>query len=258
MFKPKTEKIENIAKSKQKVLKQLESIFDEETRIYIDYANVRPWSVKLGWHIDLKRLKQFLDSFDNITSVNFYNGYLEGNERSEKEKKEVENSKYVLRTKPVKIMNFSINTSSIAKDSTVLLDQFIRRSLLRKYEISAVEYLNDRFKDMNKKGEFFIEDRKCNFDVEIGVDMLLDCERNNAKTFILWSGDSDFADSVEKLMSAGKKVILFATARKVSKELSALRDRGLLIFDIQKIRNFICWNREIECKRDPNKEAPKL
>lgn len=258
MFKPKTEKIENIAKSKQKVLKQLESIFDEETRIYIDYANVRPWSVKLGWHIDLKRLKQFLDSFDNITSVNFYNGYLEGNERSEKEKKEVENSKYVLRTKPVKIMNFSINTSSIAKDSTVLLDQFIRRSLLRKYEISTVEYLNDRFKDMNKKGEFFIEDRKCNFDVEIGVDMLLDCERNNAKTFILWSGDSDFADSVEKLMSAGKKVILFATARKVSKELSALRDRGLLIFDIQKIRNFICWNREIECKRDPNKEAPKL
>ncbi|MBU4480428.1 NYN domain-containing protein, partial [Patescibacteria group bacterium] len=205
-----------------------------------------------------KRLKQFLDSFDTIESVNFYNGYLEGDARSEKEKKEVENSKYTLRTKPVKIMNFSIDTSSISKDSTALLDQFVRRSLLRKYEIGTIEYLNEQFGDMNKKGIFFIQDRKCNFDVEIGVDMLIDSERNNAETFVLWSGDSDFADSVEKLMSAGKKVFLFATARKVSRELSALRDKGLLIFDIQKIRDFICWNREVECKEDPNKGTPKL
>ncbi len=99
---------------------------------------------------------------------------------------------------------------------------------------------------------------KCNFDVEIGVDMLLDCERNSGQTFILWSGDSDFADPVEKLMSAGKKVILFATARKVSTELSALTEKGLMIFDIQKIRNFICWKRELERKRDPDEGAPKL
>ena len=111
---------------------------------------------------------------------------------------------------------------------------------------------------MNKGGEYFIEDMKCNFDVEIGVDMLLDCERNNAQTFILWSGDSDFADSIEKLIGAGKRVILFATTRKVSKELSALADKGLMIFDIQKIRDFICWKKELERKGDPSKGAPKL
>ena len=258
MFKPKTERIENIAKDKEEVISQLESIFANKTRVYIDYANVRPWSEKLEWHIELKRLKQFLDSFDTVEAVNFYNGYLAGNDRSENEKSEAENCKYILRTKPVKIMSFSIDASSILADSTVLLDQFVRRALLKKYEISTVEYLNERFKDMNKKGEYFIEDMKCNFDVEISVDMLLDCERNVADTFILWSGDSDFADPVEKLMSAGKKVILFATARKVSKELSALSSKGLLIFDIQKIRDFICWKRELERKRDPNKEAPKL
>jgi uncharacterized LabA/DUF88 family protein len=246
MFTPKTEKIKKVAENKQEVIKQLESIFDKNTRIYIDYANVRPWSVKLGWHIDLKRLKQFLDSFDNIEAVNFYNGYLAGNERSENEKRETENCKYVLRTKPVKMITLSINASSILQDSTILLDQFVRRALLKKYEISTIEYLNERFKDMNKKGEYFIEDMKCNFDVEIGVDMLLDCERNNAETFILWSGDSDFADPINKLISAGKKVILFATARKVSKELSALSERGLMIFDIQKIRDFICWKKEFD------------
>lgn len=245
MFKPKTERIENISREKQDVIQQLETIFVGNARVYIDYANVRPWSDKLGWHIEIKRLKQFLDSFDNIKAVNFYNGYLAGSDRSEKEKTEAEDNKYILRTKPVKIMNFSINASSVPSDSTALLDQFIKRSLIRKYEVSTIEYLNERFRDMNKKGELYVEDRKCNFDVEIGVDMLLDCERNNADTFVLWSGDSDFADSIEKLIAAGKKVVLFATARKVSRELSALSSDGLMIFDIQKIRDFICWKKEL-------------
>lgn len=258
MFTPKTDRIKNIAEYKQEVITQLESIFIGKTRVYIDYANVRPWSEKLGWHIELKRLKQFLDSFDTVEAVNFYNGYLAGNERSEKEKTEAENNKYFLRTKPVKILKLSVDTSSVLPDSTVLLSQFISRALLKKYEITTIEYLNERFKDMNKKGEYFIEDMKCNFDVEIGVDMLLDCERNSAETFVLWSGDSDFADPIEKLMSAGKKVILFATARKVSKELSVLVDKGLMIFDIQKIRDFICWKKELERKGDPGKGAPKL
>src|SRR3989344_2251378 len=233
MFTPKTERIGDVAKVKAEIIAQLGTIFDRKTRIYIDYANVRPWSERLKWHIDLKRLKQFLDSFDTIEAVNFYNGYLAGNERSENEKKESENCKYVLRTKPVKIMNFSIDASSVAPDSTVLLDQFIRRALLRKYEVGTIEYLNQRFSDMNKKGVYFIEDMKCNFDVEIGVDILLDYERNGTETFVLWSGDSDFADPIQKLLKAGKRVILFATARKISKELSALTSEGLIIFDIQ-------------------------
>lgn len=54
----------------------------------------------------------------------------------------------------------------------------------------------------------------------------------------------------------GKNVLLFATARKVSSELNALQHkngddsegegkRGLFIFDIQKIKDFVCWPREI-------------
>ena len=101
MFQAKTDRIKEIVKDKQEVVAQLESIFEKKTRIYIDYANVRPWSEKLGWHIDLKRLKQFLDSFDTVEAVNFYNGYLAGNNRSEKEKKDAEDNKYFLRTKPV-------------------------------------------------------------------------------------------------------------------------------------------------------------
>ncbi|MFH1896120.1 MAG: NYN domain-containing protein [bacterium] len=258
MFNPKTDKIEKIARSRQGIVKQLDNFFEVPTRFYIDYANVRPWSNKLKWHIDLGRLKQFLDSFSTIEAVNFYNGYIESSPRSRKEIQVLENHKYTVRTKPVKIMRFPIDASSISQDSTALLGQFIRRALLRKYEVGTIEYLNDRFRDMNKKGEYYIEDRKCNFDVEIGVDMLLDLEKTDTEHFVLWSGDSDFADPLDKLLKAGKKVSLFATARRVSRELSELRGGGLIVFDIKKIRNFICWNKEIESKEDLSEEAPKL
>lgn len=253
MFAPKTDKIKKIAESNPRVIKQMEDIFSASTRMYIDYANVRPWSDKLRWHVDLKRLKQFLDSFNAIEAVNFYNGYLEGDERSEKEKSEVENQNYIVRAKPVKIMKLTINASSIPSDSTALLNQFVRRALLRKYEIGTIEYLNERFKDMNKKGEYYIEDRKCNFDVEIGTDMLLDCERNGTETFVLWSGDSDFADPLEKLLKTGKKVVLFATAGRIARELNELRSAGLEIFDIFHLREFICWPKESYYKstKDP-------
>ncbi|MDP1721795.1 MAG: NYN domain-containing protein [Candidatus Gottesmanbacteria bacterium] len=244
MFSPKTEKIKGIAKDRQEVICKLDSVFNAKTRIYIDYANVRPWSNKLGWHIDTKRLKQFLDSFNTIEAINFYNGYIEGNQQSEKEIKEIENQKYIVRTKPVKIMRFSIDASSVSLDSTALLNHFIKRSLLRKYEVSTIEYLNERFKDMNRKGEYYIEDRKCNFDVEIGVDMLLDLHLGKIGTFVLWSGDSDFTDPLQRILREGKRAILFATAGRISRELSDLRRSGLEIFDIGDLKEFICWLRE--------------
>ena len=198
------------------------------------------------------------ESFSALAAVNIYNGYMMDDIQSEQEIKEIEQMHYIVRTKPVKVMQFSIDVSSIPPDSTVLVEQFIRRALLRRYEVGTIEYLNERFRDMNKKGMYTIEDRKCNFDVEIGVDMLLDLERTKTTTFVLWSGDSDFADPLLKLLRAGKKVFLFATARRISRELNALRHDGLIIFDIQKIRGFICWKREMQSKGDPGKGAPKL
>ena len=139
-----------------------------------------------------------------------------------------------------------IDYTSIKPDSPALLGKFIRKCLLKKYDLETIEYLNKKFKELNDKGQMYIEDRKCNFDVEIGRDMLLDFERNIADTFVLWSGDSDFFDPIYQLLKDGKNVVLVATAGKVSKELNELKAEGLFIFDIQKIRDFICWNKEID------------
>lgn len=246
MFKPQSARVEKLSKKFSTQVRSLEEIFSGNVGIYIDFANVRPWSVKLGWNIDLQRLNSFLRSFDNVRTIKFFDGTLNGDEKSEKATKErLRIFKNGFVTKPVKIMRHYIDFTSIKANSPDLLEKFIRKCLLREYKLETIEYLNEKFKEMNRNGKFYIEDRKCNFDVEIGTAMILDYERQKVDTYILWSGDSDFHDPIYKLLSAGKKVVLFATARKVSAELNSLQTKGLFVFDIQKIREFICWKSQI-------------
>lgn len=82
IFLPKTERIKKLGKIFLNRIRELLEIFDAKTNIYIDYANVFYWFERLNWHIDLKRLKQFLDSFQTINKVKFYNGTLKNNKIS--------------------------------------------------------------------------------------------------------------------------------------------------------------------------------
>jgi uncharacterized LabA/DUF88 family protein len=246
MFKARTKQIADLVKKYPKSVKQIKSLIGGKINIYIDYANVRPWANRLNWHIDLKRLHRFLTSFQKVQEIKFYYGTLKGNKNSESLIKEVNKIGYNLRTKPVKIMNIPIDTTSIDMQSTALLKNFIRPALLKKLDIETIELLNKKLRDMNRKKIYKIEDMKCNFDVEIGTDILVDYNKNGVDTFILWSGDSDFSDTIETLLRDKKKVIIFATSRVVSSELNKLKKDGLLIFDIKKIREFICWKRELK------------
>lgn len=242
-FQPKTERVKKLAEIYPERIKELRQIFEGRTNIYLDYANIKNWSKKLNWHIDPKRLKQFFDSFSSIATVRLYSGTLKGDKNSALFIKEVKNLKYIVITKPVKKMQLSINVSGIPANSPIILENFVKKSLLRKFTLETIEYLNSKLKELNNQGITFLEHWKCNFDVEIGRDMLLDYEKSVVDNFILWSGDSDFADPVAQLMKDGKKVFLFATARRVSVELEQTK---VPIFEIQKIRNFICRADEIQ------------
>ncbi|MEK7079124.1 MAG: NYN domain-containing protein [Patescibacteria group bacterium] len=242
IFDPNTERIQKLATLYPKRIEELKQIFNKPSHIYIDYANVIHWAKKLKWHVNLKRLKQLLNSFSTVGVVRFYNGTFIGDQKSEKFNEEAEKLGYHVKTKAVKIMKLSIDVSSIPPNSPFILKNFIKRPLLQKLNIETVEYLNEKLKELNNQGVKYIEVRKCNFDVEIGRDMLLDYEQNNIENYILWSGDSDFADPVNQLLEDGKKVVIFATARRISVELGETKS---LKFDIQKIRDFICSANEL-------------
>ena len=72
--------------------------------------------------------------------------------------------------------------------------------------------------------------------------MLRDFDSDKLENFILWSGDSDFVDPITQLAADNKKVFLFATAREVSYELNEIK---VPVFDIKKIKEFICWPKEL-------------
>ncbi len=256
MFKAQTDHIQMLAEKYPEKIQELESIFNKKTNIYIDFANVRGWMQKLGWHIDLKRLKQFLRSFDTVHDIKFYHGTLKGKEQSEDIIASAQSLGYVVKTKPVKIMRLSIDASSIAPNSPDILKNFIRKPLLAKLKVETIEALNNELRLLNQQGILHVEDLKSNFDVEIGRDMLGDYDMDGFNTFILWSGDSDFEDPIRQLLKDGKKVVLFATARRVATELNSLRSAGLLIYDIQKIKQFISYKREMDPLPEESKEDP--
>ena len=138
MFNPKTEKIKALAEKYPEKIKELEAIFDCPTNIYIDYANVKPWATKLHWHVEPKRLKQLLDSFDTIKAIKIYNGTLVGDEKSEDLNNELVRFGYDLHTKAVKIMRKSIDVSSIPSTSSDILNDFIRKPLLKKFKVETI------------------------------------------------------------------------------------------------------------------------
>ncbi|TSA44055.1 NYN domain-containing protein [bacterium] len=242
MFIPKTDRIRKLATVFPNILKEVDNMFSTPTNVYIDWQNVIHWQDKLGWHISAKRLKQFFDSFDTIRSVSLYTGTLDGNLKSEEDISDLRGYGYRIETKLVKIMPHSIDTSSVPKNSPTLLEPFIKKPFLSVLTIETIEYLNAQLENLNKQGIMHIIDKKCNFDVEIGRDMFLDLAKGETRQFILWSGDSDFVDPIQAIIKDGKKVFLFATAGRVSRELS---DLMIPVFEIKKIKEFICWPKEL-------------
>ncbi len=212
MFNPKTERIGKLAKIFPKVISELEGIFGESANVYIDWQNVIHWQEKLGWHFHLKRIKQFLDSFDAVKLVKIYVGTLDGNQEAEKQIKELGDFGYIVSTKPVKIMPYSIDVSSIPPNSPTLLQPFIKKPLLSVLNIKTIETMNSFFSDLNKQGVLYLKDKKCNFDVEIGRDIFLDLNKGDINNFVLWSGDSDFVDPINAVRKASKEVFIFSTS----------------------------------------------
>lgn len=76
------------------------------------------------------------------------------------------------------------------------------------------------------------EHRKANFDVEISVDATY--KRGGFTTFVLFSGDSDFAYLISFLKKEGKKVVVISQRGHASNELITVADKYI---DLFKLRN---------------------
>ena len=75
--------------------------------------------------------------------------------------------------------------------------------------------------------------RKCDFDLEIGLDCF---ERlNQYETFIFFSGDGDFATLYKRLIKRKKQIIVIYTSGTLGREVAAIQ-KGVYKFDIKRIK----------------------
>lgn len=260
MFKTENPKIQYIYNKYNEIypnrMNQFESILDWNTSIYLDEANIFNWQKKLWWCIDYKRLYQFFKSFDSVKDIHIYKWTLNWDKDSLKEIYKLWGIWYNVCTKDVKIMEKNIDISVLkSKNDPFLLKSFIRQSLLQKFTDTETSMLNSFLDNLNKNWILTIQDKKCNFDVEMWVEILLDLERWNCDNFLIWSADSDFQDVIEKIKKSCKSISVFWVSWLISKEIN---HSWIFIYDINKIKNFICWNKFIDNEFIYNaKESPE-
>ena len=106
-FKAKNFALEFAAKNHAERIASLEKLLGDKTIVYIDFGNVREWRKRLGWEIDLEKLKNFLDSF-GVKEVRFYFGTPQGDAGAARFMTFVHKRRYKIRTKHVKKMHRSI------------------------------------------------------------------------------------------------------------------------------------------------------
>lgn len=185
---------------------------------FVDFGNVRPWAKDM-WveenkfrfciEIDIKKVYD-LCSWVSTKQSFFYYGYFpndeDGDAKSTKAKKHNDS---IFRIDKARRCGFDVKTKEVK-----MIPQY------------------------NEDGKFRGKFPKCNFDVEITMDMLLSVERYD--TLMLFSGDSDFGGLLKYLKSLGKKIIIVCTRNRMSSELEEAADKFI---PAETLKDFLRYER---------------
>ena len=188
---------------------------------YLDLTNMFHWQEVLGWRFRIEDVIKQLLGFQNVKEVKVYYGFNpEDEENSRAFHNRIKKTGVILRTKNMKFIEKDINEGLFFQRRTfTLFDGPIKNKI---YELI----------DKLHKSGIIIREPKCNFDVEITMDMLDDAEKLTA--VILFSGDSDLYASLHRLKVKTKKIGIVGVRGMVAMELHEIKDK---YFDFGKFYN---------------------
>ena len=173
------------------------------------------WQDILGWKFRIEDVIGQLFTFPNIKEVKVY---YELNPRDKKNSEaflnRIKKTGANLRPNPPKEMKF------IKKDINEAL--FFQRRTMTLFDRQVKGKIYELIEELKKSG-IIIEEPKCNFDVEITMDMLDDTEKVTA--IMLFSGDSDLLEPLERLKVKGKKIGIVGVRGMVAGELHNIKDK---------------------------------
>lgn len=197
-----------------RVLSKEQAIF-----AYLDLANIFHWQEVLGWTFRIEDLIGGTLALPSVKDVKVYFGE-NGRElqKSQALHARIRKAGAVLRTKPVKFIRKTINDAFLFKHSTMSL-----------FNAATHEKVIALVDEIERSG-IVIEEPKCNFDVEMAMDMMDD--RDKVSAVILFSGDSDMAAPLERLKLKGKRAFVVGVRGMTARELHAVKD---MYFDFGKL-----------------------
>ena len=163
-------------------LKKFNEVSDRTLTI-IDYGNVQKWDKSLGWQIGIKELANLVKNFSRGSS--FLRRFYYGSDYGRNEKTPI---------------------------MTPWCSNIMNKARMNNFEIITknVKYIPD---GNYKKGYT----KKCNLDIEMAVDMLI--EKNNYDRIVLFSGDGDMAYILKYLKRTyNKESYIFCARDHIAKE----------------------------------------
>lgn len=177
------------------------------------------WQDTLSWKFRIEDVIGQLRSYQNVKEIKVYYGF---NSRDENNSRAFHNrikkSGAILRTKPMKFIQKSIEGGL-----------FFQRRTLTLFDGTVTRKIDELISELRTSG-IIIEEPKCNFDVEMAMDMLDDSEKVSA--VLLYSGDSDLVGPLERLKVKGKRVGVVGVRGQVAAELHGVKDK---YFDFGKL-----------------------
>lgn len=187
--------------------------------VYLDLTNMFHWQDVLGWKFRIEDLMKQLLNFPNIKEVKVYYGL---NERDLKNSKafheRIRSTGAILISKSMKFIPKTIEDG-----------MFFQRKTLTLFDGGIKTKIHELIDELQRSG-VIIEEPKCNFDVEMTMDMLDDSEKMSA--ILLFSGDSDMRAPLERLKVKGKTVGVVGVRGSIAAELGRLADK---CFDFGKL-----------------------
>lgn len=101
------------------------------------------------------------------------------------------------------------------------------------------EVVDVGYEVISKPVKYILGKWKCDFDVEITLAMM-DSLIEGYDSFLLFSGDGDFAPVVERLLDRRKQVMIFSKNKPLGKELHELRGTSCFYaFNLSHLEHFI-------------------
>ncbi len=187
---------------------------EKETAIfvYIDLTNMFHWQDTLGWRFRIEDVITQLHSFPNIKEIKVYYG-LNGRDKANSEAfhNRIKKSGAILRTKPMKFLIKEIREG-----------MFFQRKTLTLFDGGVKKKIQELIDEL-QKSNVIIEEPKCNFDVEMAMDILDDADK--ISSILLFSGDSDLNGPLERLKVKGKKIGVVGVRGKIADELHRTKDK---------------------------------